>query len=95
MNLHDGKALEAECKLARTHGFSGKIAVSPRQISAINREFSPTLAEIERARRLIKVFREGKAMRRGVMKFEGMMADHANLRRAERILAQAQLTEQV
>jgi citrate lyase subunit beta/citryl-CoA lyase len=87
MQLTDESALERECQLARTHGFNGKVAVHPRQVSAINRVFSPTDAEVERAQKLIDAFREAESHGRGVIQFEGMMVDAANVRRAEQILS--------
>lgn len=89
MNLTDEAALEAEAKLARTLGFTGKIAIHPRQVAAINRVFMPTEQEIERARRLLEAFRRAEAEGQGAARFEGMMIDYANAKRAERILALA------
>ena len=41
---------------ARSLGFSGKGAVHPRQIAALNEVFTPSEAEIARARRIIAAF---------------------------------------
>ena len=89
MQLSDEPALERECHLARTHGFNGKVAVHPRQVSTINRVFSPTDAEVERAQRLIDAFRDAESHGRGAVQFRGMMVDAANVRRAEQILSAA------
>ena len=88
MNLRDQSALAAEARIARTHGFSGKVAVHPRQVATINETFSPTAAEIERASRLLEAFRKAEAHGRGALEFRGMMVDYANVRWAERILQQ-------
>ncbi len=87
MNLTSDEALECESQLARTYGFNGKIAIHPRQVPAINKVFSPTPEEIERARKLLEVFRAAEARGLGAVQFEGMMVDYANARRAEQILA--------
>jgi citrate lyase subunit beta/citryl-CoA lyase len=88
MNLRDPSALATEARIARTHGFSGKVAVHPRQVATINETFSPTAAEIERASRLLEAFRKAEAHGRGALAFRGMMVDYANVRWAERILQQ-------
>lgn len=89
MNLRDDDALAAETRLARICGFTGKIAIHPRQVATINRIFSPTETEIGRARRLIAAFRAAEAKGQAATQFEGMMIDYANVRRAEQVLAAA------
>jgi citrate lyase subunit beta / citryl-CoA lyase len=87
MQLADEPALECESRLARTHGFNGKVAVHPNQVNSINRVFSPTDAEVERAQKLIDAFRAAESQGRGAIRFEGMMVDYANVRWAEQILS--------
>jgi citrate lyase subunit beta/citryl-CoA lyase len=89
MNLTSAEALECESQLARTCGFNGKIAIHPRQVPVINRVFSPSAEEIERARKLLEAFRIAEAQGRGAVQFRGMMVDYANVKRAEQILALA------
>jgi citrate lyase subunit beta/citryl-CoA lyase len=89
MALTDETALEVEAMRARTLGFSGKIAIHPRQVPAINRVFSPTEQEVERAGRLLAAFSRAQAEGLGAVRFEGMMIDYANAKRAQRILALA------
>jgi len=89
MQLANEPALECESRLARTHGFNGKVAVHPRQVRPINRVFSPTDAEVERARQLIDAFRDAESEGRGAIQFQGMMVDYANVRWAEQILSVA------
>jgi citrate lyase subunit beta / citryl-CoA lyase len=91
MNLRDAAALETECRLARNHGFGGKVAIHPRQVPVISQVFSPTAEEVERARKLLDVFRESEAQGRGALKFRGMMVDYANVRWARRILELARI----
>ena len=89
MQLADEPALERESRLARTHGFNGKVAVHPSQVGPINRVFSPTDAEVERAQKLIDAFRGAETQGRGAIQFQGMMVDYANVRWAEQILSLA------
>jgi citrate lyase subunit beta/citryl-CoA lyase len=87
MQLADEPALERESRLARRHGFNGKVAVHPRQVKTINNVFSPTDAEVERAQKLIDAFRRAESEGRGAIEFQGMMVDYANVRWAEQILS--------
>jgi citrate lyase subunit beta/citryl-CoA lyase len=87
MQLSNEPALECESRLARTHGFNGKVAVHPRQVKPINRIFSPTDAEIDRAQQLILAFREAESQGRGAIQFQGMMVDRANVEWAQQILS--------
>jgi len=89
MQLADEAALECESRLARAHGFNGKVAVHPDQVKPINRVFSPTDAEVERAQKLIDAFRAAESQGRGAIQFQGMMVDYANVRWAEQILSAA------
>ena len=91
MNLRDNLALAAETRMARTHGFNGKVAVHPRQVPTLNEIFSPTAEEVERASEMLAAFCKAEAEGRGVIEFRGMMVDQANVRWAERILQQARL----
>ncbi len=91
MSLRDQSALATEARIARTHGFSGKVAVHPRQVATINEIFTPTAQEIERASKLLEAFRQAEAQGRGALEFRGMMVDYANIRWAERILQQARI----
>jgi citrate lyase subunit beta/citryl-CoA lyase len=87
MQLSNEPALECESRLARTHGFNGKVAVHPNQVKPINQIFSPTDAEVERAQKLILAFREAESQGRGAIQFQGMMVDRANVQWAEQILS--------
>jgi citrate lyase subunit beta/citryl-CoA lyase len=87
INLRDNDALEKESRIARIHGFNGKAAIHPRQVPVINRVFSPTPEELERAQQMIEAFRIAEAAGHGAIRFQGMMVDYANVRRAEQILA--------
>jgi citrate lyase subunit beta/citryl-CoA lyase len=89
INLRDDDALEKESRIARVHGFNGKAAIHPRQVPVINRVFSPTPEELERAQQMIEAFRIAEAAGHGAIRFQGMMVDYANVRRAEQILALA------
>ncbi len=77
--LADEPGLRASALRSRALGYDGKWCIHPSQIELCNELYSPTPAEIDRARRLLEVD--------GVARLDGEMVDAANRRMAEAILA--------
>ena len=88
-DFNDMAGLAEDCAFARQLGYSGKIAIHPRQIEAINTAFSPSTTEIERAERLMKAFVAQQENGKGAFVFEDKMVDQPMIRQAQRILGQA------
>lgn len=86
-DLNDIDALKAETAEALQMGYSGKLAIHPKQIGPIVEVFTPTEAEIEAAQRLIDAHDAHQAQGMGVFAYEGRMVDMPMIRAAERILA--------
>ncbi len=76
---------------ARNLGFSGKLAIHPSQIPALNEAFSPSAAEIATAQEIIAAY---SARGEGVMAMTGHMVDEAIARKARRTLEIADLIRQ-
>ena len=87
-DLRDAQGLERELAAARRDGFSGKLAIHPDQLRAINAAFTPTDAERAHAERVIAAF--AAAPGAGVASLDGQMIDRPHLLQAQRILAVAQ-----
>ncbi len=88
ISLDDEKGLQDECRRVSALGFSGKAAIHPRQVAAINRAFAPTPAEVDRAKDALKAFEEagGKAIRHNGAMLEAPLIKHyrAVIARSER-----------
>lgn len=84
-DFRDGLRLQHELDAARRDGFSGKLAIHPDQIAAINTAFAPTESEREHARRVVAAF--AAAPGAGVASLDGRMIDRPHLLQAQRILA--------
>lgn len=82
---HDG--LRASADRARRDGFSGMLAIHPAQVAIINEAFLPSSAEIERARRVVELFRATPDA--GTVGLDGRMLDRPHLLQAQRILEAA------
>ena len=89
LELTDSDGLTAECHLARGMGFSGKLAIHPRQVDVINRAFSPTDEEVAQAQRLIAAFETQQAAGRGVFEMDGKMIDRPIVLAARKIVARS------
>jgi citrate lyase subunit beta/citryl-CoA lyase len=77
--LDDLEGLRASAGRARALGYDGKWCIHPDQVAICNEIFTPTAAEVERARRILAV--------EGVARLDGEMVDEANRRMARAILA--------
>ncbi|MEV4935486.1 HpcH/HpaI aldolase/citrate lyase family protein [Sphingobium sp. LSP13-1-1.1] len=77
--------LKAYIGRARRDGFTGMMAIHPVQIAAINQGFTPSEAEIARARAVIDAFAANPGA--GVLKLDGRMIDRPHLIQAQRVLA--------
>jgi citrate lyase beta subunit len=78
----DQAVTKAACR-ARNLGFTGKLAIHPRQLPILNEAFSPSPAEIDRARRIVEAF---VVKGEGVIVVDGAMVDEAVVKRARQIL---------
>jgi citrate lyase subunit beta/citryl-CoA lyase len=90
-DYRDVPGLEASALRARELGFDGKTAIHPSQMTTINRVFSPTDAEIARARQIVAVMEEAMRNGRAVAALEGEMFESLHLAGARRVLERARL----
>lgn len=84
-NFRDTAQLERECAIGRRAGFSGKMAIHPDQVAAINRGFSPDPAEIAHAQAVVAAFEQAGGA--GTVQLQGKMLDKPHLTQALQLLA--------
>jgi citrate lyase subunit beta/citryl-CoA lyase len=82
--LRDDLGLVLSARRALEHGYDGKWVIHPRQIEAVNLLFTPSPAEVARARRILDAAR-------GAIRVEGELVDEASRRLAESLLIRAGL----
>ena len=86
-DFRDEEGLQREAAAASREGFTGKLAIHPGQVAAINAAFSPSDDEIAHARAVIEAFdAEPDA---GVLAVGGRMVDRPHLTQARRVLDRA------
>jgi citrate lyase beta subunit len=88
-DLNDAEGLRRDCRRARGIGFSGKMAIHPKQIAVINEEFTPGAAEVERSRRVVEAYESALAGGQGVTTLDGRMVELPVVERARRVIALA------
>ncbi len=86
-DFRDAEGLQRELAAARRDGFTGKLAIHPGQLAAINGAFTPSEAECLHARRVVAAFAATPGA--GVTSLDGRMIDRPHLIQAQRILAAA------
>lgn len=87
-DFRNADGVERYASNAKRDGFSGMLAIHPAQVDIINRAFLPTAAEIDRARRIVKLFDENPGA--GTLGLDGVMVDRPHLQQAERIIELAE-----
>jgi citrate lyase subunit beta / citryl-CoA lyase len=87
VDFKDEAGLRASSRAARAEGFTGRIAIHPAQVVAINESFMPSREEIEHARRVVAAF--DAAPGAGTVGLDGKMIDIPHLKQAQGVLAQA------
>ena len=85
--LDDEDGLRAEARAAKTIGFTGKTAIHPKQIDAINAVFSPTPEEAARARELVAKF---EAQDQAFVIIDGAILEAPVIERLYRTIAAAE-----
>jgi len=83
----DPEGYEAAARRAASLGMTGKWAIHPSQIPLANAVFSPSEAEVTRARGILDALDLAAAEGRGAAAYEGRMIDAANERMARAVLA--------
>jgi citrate lyase subunit beta/citryl-CoA lyase len=86
LDLGDPEGAGREAAAVRGLGISGKFAIHPAQVGPVNRAFTPTLAEIARARGVVAAYDDGLSSGTGISVFEDKMIDEPIARNARRTL---------
>jgi citrate lyase beta subunit len=84
LDLDDTAGLAREAQAAAAMGFGGKAAIHPRQLAAIHAAFTPSPAEIARARRIVAAYEASGA---GLVVLDGRLVELPVVRSMYRLLA--------
>ena len=88
-NFKDTQGLARSASMACALGFDGKWAIHPTQLDTINQIFSPSPADVGRARRVLEAHDAARKAGHGAAALEGRMIDQATVRLARRTVEMA------
>lgn len=88
-DVNDDEGIYDDAETAKALGFTGKAAISPRHVGAINEVFSPTPEEIEYAYEVMEAIEIAKSQGKGAIALRGKMIDAPIVARAMRTIDEA------
>ncbi len=88
-DVNDDEGIVTDAAYAKSLGFTGKSAIAPRHVRAINEVFSPSTADIEYAKLVFEAIRIGKLQGKGAVSLRGKMIDKPIVERARQTLEAA------
>ena len=86
VDFRDEAGLRASSRASRAEGFTGRLAIHPAQITAINESYLPSAEEIEHAHKIVAAF--AAAPGAGTVGMDGRMIDIPHLKQAQSVLAE-------
>ncbi|WP_103256063.1 HpcH/HpaI aldolase/citrate lyase family protein [Tabrizicola aquatica] len=89
-DFSDPEGYKAGARRAAALGCEGKWAIHPSQVALANEVFSPTEAEVTKARRIIAELKAAEAAGKGAASLDGKMIDAASERMAKNVLVIAE-----
>ena len=85
-DVNDGEGIYTAAQYAKSLGFTGKSAISPRHVKAINEVFSPSMKDIDYAYEVMEAIRIGKEQGKGAVSLRGKMIDAPIVARAQQTI---------
>ena len=89
-DVNDDEGIYTDAQYAKSLGFTGKSAISPRHVKAINSVFSPSQKDIDSAYEVMEAIRIGKEQGKGAVARRGKMIDAPIVARAQQTIAMAE-----
>ena len=88
-DFSDPEGYIAAANRAAVLGYEGKWAIHPSQIELANQVFTPSQAEITKARRIMEAMAQAARDGKGAVSLDGRLIDIASIRMAEALIAKA------
>jgi citrate lyase subunit beta/citryl-CoA lyase len=83
-DFRDEEGLRTASRASRAEGFTGRLAIHPAQVAAINESYMPSAEEIEHARRVVAAFQASPGA--GAVGLDGKMVDIPHLKQAQALI---------
>jgi malyl-CoA/(S)-citramalyl-CoA lyase len=88
-DFNDPEGYKAAAKRAAVLGYEGKWAIHPSQIELANEVYTPSEAEVTKARRILAAMEEAAKQGKGAVSLDGRLIDIASIRMAEALIEKA------
>ena len=85
-DVRDPEGCEVNARQGKVLGYDGKSAIHPSQVEVINKVFTPTPEEIERAKKVIELYQNAEAEGKGATQLNGQLIEHVHVTISKRIL---------
>jgi malyl-CoA/(S)-citramalyl-CoA lyase len=85
-DFNDTDGYRSAARRAAALGCEGKWAIHPSQVALANEVFTPSDAEIDRARRILDAMEQGAKEGKGAVSLDGRLIDAASIRMAENLV---------
>jgi malyl-CoA/(S)-citramalyl-CoA lyase len=89
-DFSDAEGFKAQARRSAVLGCEGKWAIHPSQIALANEVFSPSEAEIAKAKRILEAMEQAQKEGRGAVALDGKLIDFASIRQAEVMVKKAE-----
>jgi malyl-CoA/(S)-citramalyl-CoA lyase len=86
-DFEDAEGFRAAARRAAALGCEGKWAIHPSQVALANEVFTPSEAEVEKARRILEAMEQAAKDGKGAVALDGRLIDAASIRMAEQLIA--------
>ena len=87
--VKDDAGFRKDAELGLRLGYEGKLCIHPRQVAITHEVYTPSRAEIDRAKQVVEAWEKAKADGHGVFAFDGKMVDAPIVAVQERVLERA------
>ena len=88
-DFNDPEGYKAAAKRAAVLGYEGKWAIHPSQIELANEVYTPSEAEVTKARRILEAMAQAAKEGKGAVSLDGRLIDIASIRMAEALIEKA------
>lgn len=88
-DIEDKEGFTAAARRCAVLGYEGKWAIHPSQVALANEVFSPSEAEVTKARRILEAMDKAAKEGRGAVSLDGRLIDIASIRMAQALIKKA------
>jgi malyl-CoA/(S)-citramalyl-CoA lyase len=92
-DIQDPDGYKAQCNRAAVLGCEGKWAIHPSQVALANEVFSPSEAEVTKARRIFEAMEQAQRDGLGAVSLDVKLIDIASIKQAEQIIKKFEATQ--